>query len=127
VFAYEFTWKSPVLDGVLGSCHALEIPFVFGNLQQPGVRDFVGTDAGGEAIRRRLETTMRQAWGAFVRDGVPSSPSLPSWPAYDTAERSVMMLGDSSGVASDPHGDRLSQWDEWRGEVSNVFRDDDRQ
>ena len=30
VFAYLFTWSSPFLGGILGSAHALEVPFVFG-------------------------------------------------------------------------------------------------
>ena len=32
VYDYLFTWESPALGGFLGSCHALEIPFVFGRL-----------------------------------------------------------------------------------------------
>ncbi|MGH6990027.1 MAG: carboxylesterase/lipase family protein, partial [Stellaceae bacterium] len=34
VFVYLFTWETPVLAGRLGSCHALEIPFVFDNLDK---------------------------------------------------------------------------------------------
>lgn len=32
VFMYLFRWETPVLNGRLKSCHALEIPFVFDNL-----------------------------------------------------------------------------------------------
>src|SRR5712692_9317 len=33
-FLYEFAWRSPLYDGRLGACHALEIPFVFDNLDR---------------------------------------------------------------------------------------------
>ncbi|MDZ7732772.1 MAG: hypothetical protein U5R31_06305 [Acidimicrobiia bacterium] len=42
---YEFAWSSPAFDGRLRSCHALEIPFVFDNLHQPGVDLLCGTRA----------------------------------------------------------------------------------
>ena len=29
-FGYTLDWKSPMHDGALGSCHALDIPFAFG-------------------------------------------------------------------------------------------------
>ena len=31
-YMYEFAWRSPQLNGRLGACHALEIPFVFDTL-----------------------------------------------------------------------------------------------
>ena len=34
-YAYLFTYCSPALRGVLGACHALELPFVFGTLDAP--------------------------------------------------------------------------------------------
>src|SRR6185437_16003194 len=34
VYVYLFTWATPVANGKLGSCHALEIPFVFDNLDR---------------------------------------------------------------------------------------------
>jgi para-nitrobenzyl esterase len=110
VFQYEFTWPTPVLDGVLGACHAVEIPFPFGNLDQPGVRDMVGADPEHEAARQLVQQQCRQAWGAFVRDGAPASAALPPWPRYDPAGRAVMMIGPEPSVAHDPHGDRLDQW-----------------
>ena len=33
-YVYEMTWRSPQFGGRLGSCHALEIPFVFDNLDR---------------------------------------------------------------------------------------------
>jgi len=58
-YAYLFTWESPAFEGVLGSCHALEIPFVFGSLDAvpgytPGAaeRDGGATMPGFSAVPR---------------------------------------------------------------------------
>ena len=37
VYSYLFTWPSPAMGGVLGSCHALELGFVFGTNHIPGM------------------------------------------------------------------------------------------
>ena len=41
-FCYLFTWESPAFGGILGSCHALDIPFVFGTVHNPAVQVFAG-------------------------------------------------------------------------------------
>ena len=38
-FLYEFTWKTPVLDGILNTPHSLRTPFAFGNIRI--AKDFV--------------------------------------------------------------------------------------
>ena len=35
--SYWFTFETPVFGGVLGSCHALDIPFALNNLDRKGV------------------------------------------------------------------------------------------
>lgn len=110
IYQYEFTWPTPVLGGALGASHAVEIPFPFGNLDQPGVRDMIGADAQNEAGRQLVQQQCRQAWGAFVRDGAPASAALPPWPQYDPVGRAVMMIGPEPSTARDPHGARLDQW-----------------
>ena len=66
-YNYLFTWESPAFDGVLGSCHALEIPFVFGTLKNEAVQSFSG---GGEDAFA-LSGAIRQAWTSFAYTGVP--------------------------------------------------------
>ncbi|MGH2478720.1 MAG: carboxylesterase/lipase family protein, partial [Ktedonobacteraceae bacterium] len=41
-YMYEFAWRTPQLEGRLGSCHALELAFVFDNLHQAENRGLVG-------------------------------------------------------------------------------------
>ena len=49
-FAYWFTWRTPAFDGRLGSCHALEIPFVFDTMTRGGADLLLGPDAPVRAV-----------------------------------------------------------------------------
>src|SRR5262249_13973078 len=42
VFIYEFGHRSTAFGGVLGACHAIEIPFVFDNVHKRGVNGLIG-------------------------------------------------------------------------------------
>jgi para-nitrobenzyl esterase len=97
-FMYLFEWSSPFADGELGSFHALDVPFVFGHLDQPGVARLTGE---GEAAQR-LSEQMMDAWVAFARSGDPSTAALGDWPRYDAEVRATMILGRCSRVVDAP-------------------------
>lgn len=79
---YEFGWRSPALNGGLGACHALEIPFAFDTLAScTGPKG-----VAGEAPPQALADRTHRIWVDFARDGV-----LP-WPAYDEKTRMVYRL-----------------------------------
>ena len=61
-FVYLFDWESPAFGGILGSCHVLELPFVFGAVHLPVVQVFSG---GGPAVET-LSVQMQRAWLAFA-------------------------------------------------------------
>ena len=85
-FGYTLDWKSPMNDGALGSCHALDIPFAFGTYDQ--APDFAGTGPDADA----LANTMVDVWTSFARTGNPSIDGL-EWPQYDAESRAQVMLG----------------------------------
>ncbi|MBV9951316.1 MAG: carboxylesterase/lipase family protein [Acidimicrobiia bacterium] len=87
VWMYLFTYRTPAFGGQLGSCHALEIPFVWDNLDARGAAMFVGEVDDG---LRALATQMADAWVAFATSGVPAAPGLPEWPRYDADRRATM-------------------------------------
>lgn len=89
-YSYLFTWLSPA-PGV-GSCHGLELPFVFGTLASKGADAFAGSGPGAEALAARVQ----DAWLSFARTGDPG------WPAYDLAARPTMVLGEACEVVDDP-------------------------
>jgi para-nitrobenzyl esterase len=86
------------MGGALGACHALELPFVFGTLDAPGMDRFAGAGAEAEA----LSVLMMDAWLAFARTG--EAP----WPAYEAGRRPTMVFGVQSSVQDAPlDGERL--------------------
>lgn len=105
-FSYLFEWSSTAFDGRLGSCHALEIPFVFDNLDQGGVEMFTGPDAP-----QALADAMHRSWLAFARHGNPNHDGIPAWPAYDLADRATLHFGDSVRVEHDPAPAARAAWD----------------
>lgn len=106
VYEYLFTWTSPAMGGLLGSCHALEIPFVFGTLTTPGVELFTG--GGDQALA--LSEKMQDAWVAFARTGNPSTDIL-DWPAFDADRRATMILGPETVVEDAPYENERAFWD----------------
>jgi para-nitrobenzyl esterase len=105
-FTYLFTWPSPVLGGILGAPHALEIPFVFGTHDLPGFAAFTGADTDPRAAR--LSRTMMDAWIAFAHHGLPG----PDWPAYDAARRTTMVFDVPGGAVDAPMDDERRFWDD---------------
>jgi para-nitrobenzyl esterase len=97
-YSYLFTWPSPA-PGV-GSCHGLELPFVFGTLDSPGADRFAGSGPAAET----LATTVQDAWLAFARTGDPG------WPAYDPSTRTTMVLGRQCEVVDDPRPAERAAW-----------------
>jgi para-nitrobenzyl esterase len=100
-YVYLFTHASPARRGALGSCHALEMPFVFGTLDAPTQDRFAGTGPEVEQLARN----MMDAWLAFARTGNPAHEGIGAWPAYDDASRPAMTFGRQSCLASDPFGE----------------------
>jgi para-nitrobenzyl esterase len=76
VYLYLFKWATPVLDGVFGSTHCLELPFVFDNVLLH--RTFTG--GGEDAVE--LGHRMSRVWTNFAKTGVPSADGIPDWEPY---------------------------------------------
>ena len=92
-YVYLFTWETPALGGLLGSCHGLEMPFVFGTVQNPSVQLFSG--GGDDAFG--LSEGMRRSWAAFARSGIPSNDTAGEWPAWGSDQRPTMVFGPWPG------------------------------
>ena len=92
-YLYLFTWETPAFGGLLGSCHALEIPFAFGTVTNPVIQQFAG--GGDDALR--LSEGMRQAWISFAWTGSPSGDLVGEWPRWDPIRRPTMVLGPWPG------------------------------
>lgn len=102
-FMYEFGWPSPAFGGLLGSCHALEIPFVFDTLDK-GLNQMVGPLLG-PTPPQPLAATVHAAWVAFARCGDPG------WPRYEPSRRATMRFGTPSQVVDDPRAMERALWE----------------
>jgi para-nitrobenzyl esterase len=100
VYAYYFTWETPVQGGRLKSPHALEIAFAFDNTERS--KRFTG----GGPRAAALADKMSDAWIAFARSGKPDTGKLPKWTPYTQAQRATMVFNDTSEVVNDPMGAR---------------------
>ncbi|MBN2075057.1 MAG: carboxylesterase/lipase family protein [Dehalococcoidales bacterium] len=99
-YGYVFTWKSAAPD--FGACHALDVGFIFGNLNE----EFHG--CGEEA--QELANNMQDAWIAFAKTDDPSCPGLGTWPRYGT-DRKMMILGPESHVQTAPYDGERAAWE----------------
>jgi para-nitrobenzyl esterase len=90
---YEFAWRSAELGPMFGSCHALELPFVFDTLDH-GLQQMLGGMLGA-APPQALADAMHRAWVAFAASGDPG------WPPYEPSRRATMVFDTESRVADD--------------------------
>ena len=95
-YVYRFDWD---MGGELKSPHALEIRFVFDNIDHNETRLF---DMPPTPEAQALAAKMSAAWIAFARTGDPNTPSLPEWPAYEVPARATMLFNNASRVENDP-------------------------
>jgi para-nitrobenzyl esterase len=104
-YMYLLTWESPALNGMLKSCHALEIPLVFNNV------DPVVEIIGNAPERFALASNMSSAWAAFARSGDPNHKGIPHWPTYTTERRATMIFDTNCRVENDPRSEERKAWD----------------
>jgi para-nitrobenzyl esterase len=90
------------MGGVLGACHGLDVPLVFGNLDRGQTALLIGASPSAEA--EALSASMRASWTAFAAHGDPG------WPAYDTVRRLVRVLDAVPAVARYPEESSRLIW-----------------
>jgi para-nitrobenzyl esterase len=107
-YMYLFTYRSTSTVARFDSCHSMELPFVFGVIDELDAIAVTGRDPHRENLMHEMQT----AWIQFARAGDPNSPGLPAWPKYDTVTRSTMELGTTSRVQNDPLSAQRAVWAE---------------
>jgi len=108
-YNYLFTWKSPIMDGILGACHTLEVGFVFGTYNG----DFCGSGPAADSLARNIQ----DAWLAFARTGAPSTESIGTWPPYGE-RRLTMLLGEECHIEEAPYEEKRRAWDSIPNELT---------
>lgn len=94
-----FTWPSPAFGGI-GACHGLDIPFVFHNLDRPGVTLFTGDGADRAAVA----DAHADALIAFAR-----SATAP-WAPHTAIDRPTLRIDTTTSEIPDPEPDLRALW-----------------
>ena len=93
-FLYHFDYVPVVRRASTpGAAHGSEIPFVFDSWDQlPMAARFL------QPADRRMAARMSACWTSFARDGRPTCPNAPAWPAYTAAADPTMVFGPETRV-----------------------------
>ena len=102
-FMYLFTWASDYLGGLFKSAHALEIPFVFDNVEGAPI-------TGARSDRGALADLMSETWLAFARSGDPNHAAIPAWRPYTKERRDTMILDVPCRAEQAPRQEELDAW-----------------
>ena len=89
---YWFTWASPALGGILGSAHALDIPFAFDNVHAPGAEMMLGDGPELPALAARFADEIT----AFAAAGEAG------WPRFDSVQRATLRFDATFELLHDP-------------------------
>ena len=88
---YMYYWNKALSDPIYGACHGTEVSYVLNTGRQI---------KNGDQHNPALAAEVQQMWLNFAKTGNPSTPSH-YWPAYESAQRATMVLGDSITLAND--------------------------
>jgi para-nitrobenzyl esterase len=97
VFAYYFTWQSPMLEDA-GAWHTAELAFCFDNTER--CMQGTGNTPKAQALAKKMAT----AWANFARTGNPSQHGL-TWTPFDPDRCPTMVFDDVSRMVDDPEGE----------------------
>ena len=95
--AYMYYWTVESKLPMRKACHAVELAYVFGNLEE--------TIYTGEIADETLSDTVMQMWTDFARTGDPSGDSL-KWSEYDGKTRATMVISRQPHMENDVLSDR---------------------
>ncbi len=112
-YLYEFAWGWPAQGDGVGAAHLADLPYFFGNLDAPGVPEFLGGEGQGPAaaeVARQVSAAVAQ----FVTHGDLTSGLLPPWPPFTPDGRETMVLDRHPAAVAGHLADRLDFWETHR-------------
>ena len=90
---FMYYWEKHSHLRYLRACHAVELAYVFGNLEE--------TIYTGAPADPALSRQVQDQWVRFAETGDPGTEGLP-WPEYEPENRWTMILNEESGARKDP-------------------------
>lgn len=89
---YMYYWTVPSAIPYRKACHAVELAYVFGNLDE--------TIYTGERADEEISDAVMQLWTNFARTGNPSAGTI-EWKPYDKAERASLVISAKPHLSYD--------------------------
>ena len=90
--AYMYYWTVPSAIPDRKACHAVELAYVFGNLEE--------TIYTGERADEDISDAVMQMWTNFARIGNPSTDEI-EWKPYDVNDRASLVISDKPHMSND--------------------------
>ena len=91
--AYMYFWKVPSHIRFRGACHAVELAYVFGNVEE--------TIFTGKKASRKISEMVQRMWVNFAKTGNPSTIPY-RWPKYGRQYRATMIIDTNTHVEMSP-------------------------
>ena len=103
VFHYLFTWRSPMYKA---ACHSIDLPFIFGYLDKPNMKEFIGAKNKVKNISDR----MIDAWVNFAKSSSPNHENIPEWHKYSLKERNSMIIDEKFKIENLYNEEEMNLW-----------------
>lgn len=109
-YMYRFDYAPRAMKlAKLEATHMFELVAVFG--YGAGAVGRALTLPGGKRGLASVTNTVQREWLSFARTGKPTA----SWPAYDTIDRTTLIIDDPAVLAKDPYRERRLAWAGYSG------------
>lgn len=105
-YMFHFSYIPEVLDGVLGSAHSMEVPFIFDMVDRSPV-------VGQRHERFALAKTTSSSVANFAKVGDPTSTGGPTWLPVSPDTPHTMTFGDEVYATDASDEDEVVLWGEW--------------
>ncbi|MGW5049819.1 hypothetical protein [Actinokineospora sp. NPDC004072] len=102
-YLFELCWVAPVLGGILGACHSLDLPLAFGTLDSPVGTQLIGEKPTPEAVA--LSRELRESWVRFITTGNAG------WPTHHPDKHLTRVLDTESKTVPYPEQASLQVWE----------------
>ena len=98
VYFYLFSQSSP--NEILGSCHSIDLPFIFGN----------PSNVIEDNPDPQLAKEMQAAWFNFAATGNPNNSLIPQWQPYKVSDRQTIEMNSAAWTCrKDLNADNLNE------------------
>ncbi len=101
-YLYFFRHSTPAEHARdLAAFHASELPYVFDRLEVLAKIAPNWPRPPATSAETELSQAMLHYWTSFVRDGVPTAPGMPAWPAFTERDHAYLDIGERPVAARD--------------------------